>query len=113
MITKKMKDGLISKLLITKTGHRPTQFKKIIDTLSVLCVDENFQGLDEVLWTGIDPVESNSMLTYPDATWWSNAHHVEIQTVAPGATIDATTDIRMFVTIVVEQLYVFNTNLQK
>ena len=25
----KMKDGPISKLLITKTGHRPTQFKKI------------------------------------------------------------------------------------
>ena len=27
-----MKDGPIYKLLITKTGHRPAQFKKIIDT---------------------------------------------------------------------------------
>ena len=110
---RKMKDSRISKLLITKTGHRPTQFKKIIDTLSVLCVDENFQGLDEVLWTGIDPVESNSMLTYPDATWWSNAHHVEIQTVAPGATIDATTGVCPFICIVGEQTHVFDANLQK
>ena len=38
----KMKDGPISKLLITKIGHRPTQFKKIIDTLPVLCADNNF-----------------------------------------------------------------------
>ena len=45
----KMKNSPISKLLITKTGHRPTQFKKITDTLPVLCADKNFQGLDEVL----------------------------------------------------------------
>ena len=36
---KKIKDGLISKLLITNTGHRPTQYKKIVDTLPVLCAD--------------------------------------------------------------------------
>ena len=45
----KMKDGPISKLLITKTRHRPTQFKKITDTLPVLCADKNFQGLDKVI----------------------------------------------------------------
>jgi len=44
----KMKDGPISKLLITKIGHRSTQFKNIPDTLPVLCADKNFQGLDEV-----------------------------------------------------------------
>ena len=43
-----MKDGPISKLIITKTGSRPTQYKKIIDTLPVLCADKNYQGLDEV-----------------------------------------------------------------
>ena len=32
----KMKDGPISKLIITKTGHRLTQFKKIVDTLPIL-----------------------------------------------------------------------------
>ena len=32
----KMKDGPISKLLITETRHRPTQCKKIVDTLPVI-----------------------------------------------------------------------------
>ena len=44
----KINDGLISKLLITKTGHRPTQFKKITNILPILYTDKNFQGLDEV-----------------------------------------------------------------
>ena len=64
----KMKDSPISKLLITKTGHRPTQFKKIIDTLPVLCTDKNFQDLDEVLRTGIDLVKSNLIPTFSNAT---------------------------------------------
>ena len=38
----KMKDNSISKLLITKIGHRPTQYKKIVDTLPILCADKNF-----------------------------------------------------------------------
>ena len=62
-----MKDDLISKLLITKIGHRPTQFKKFTDTLPVLCADKNFQGLDEVVWTGRDLAETDSMSTYSDA----------------------------------------------
>ena len=45
----KMKDGPISKLTITKTGHRPTQFKKITDTLPVSCKDKNLHCLDEVI----------------------------------------------------------------
>ena len=38
----KIKDSPISKLLITKSGHRPTHFKKITDTLPVLYADKNF-----------------------------------------------------------------------
>ena len=38
----KMKDGPISKLTITETGHRPSQFKKISDALPVLYVDKKF-----------------------------------------------------------------------
>ena len=44
-----MKYGPISKLLIIKTGHTLTQYKKIIDTLPVLCTDKNFQSLNEVI----------------------------------------------------------------
>ena len=47
-IRREMKDGPIFKLSIIETGHRPTQFKKITESLPVLCVDKNFQGLDEV-----------------------------------------------------------------
>ena len=62
-----MKDGPISKLIITKIGHRPTQFKKISDALPVLCADKNYQGLDEVLCSGCDLVEIDFMPDYLDA----------------------------------------------
>ena len=62
---RKMKDGPISKLLITETRHRLTQFKKIIDTLPVLCADKNIRGLDEVFRTGINLVESNFIIQTP------------------------------------------------
>ena len=55
-----MKDSPITKLLITETGHSPTQYKKIVDTLPVLCADKNYQGIDDVIWTGNDLVETDS-----------------------------------------------------
>ena len=48
----KIKDCPISKLPITKIGHKPSQFKKISDNLPVLCKDKTFCGLNEVIWTG-------------------------------------------------------------
>ena len=64
-----MKDGPTSKLLITKTGHRPTQYRKITDTLPVLCADKNYQVIDDVIWNEIDWVKTYFMPTYLDATW--------------------------------------------
>ena len=78
-----MKDSLISKLTITETGHRPTQIKKITNALPVLFADKNFRGLNEVLWTGHNLVETDFMSTYPDATQWSITHHVQISTINP------------------------------
>ena len=72
----KMKDGPISKLTITKTGHRPSQFKKIRDNLPVFCTDKNYQGLNEVLRTRRGKVKDDFMLAYPDATRRSTTHHV-------------------------------------
>ena len=46
----KIKDNPISKLTITETGHRPSQFKKICDVLPVFCADKNYLGLDEVIF---------------------------------------------------------------
>ena len=56
-----MKDGPISELIITKTGHRSTQYKKIVDTLHVLCVDKNFWGLNDVIQTENSLVEADFM----------------------------------------------------
>ena len=78
-----MKDGPISKLTITETGHRPSQFKKISDACPVLYVDKNFQGLDEVLWTGCDIVETDFMPPYPSATQCSITHYVQVIIVHP------------------------------
>ena len=50
-----MIDGCISKLTITKLGHQTTQYKKIINTLSILCADKNFRCINDVLckWTDL------------------------------------------------------------
>lgn len=77
----KMKDSPISKLLITESGYRPTQFKKITDNLPVLCTDKKCWGLNEILWTGANLDEGDFMPPYPNANQWSTTHHVQISTV--------------------------------
>ena len=108
----KIKDRPLSKLVITKIGHQPTQYKKIVDTLSVLCADKNYWGIDDVIWTGNDLVEGDFMPTYSKANQWSSTHHVKISTVNL-ADPKAADDLHppTFETLV--QTYVFDANLQK
>ena len=107
-----MKDGPISKLTITETGHRPSQFKKISDALPVFCADKKYRGLNEVLCTGRDLVETDFMPAYPDANRWSTTHHVQITTVNPD--IEAQPDgSRPLHYRMLEQTIVTDTNLQK
>ena len=108
-----MKDGPIPKLTITETGHRPTQFKKITDALPVLWANTNFRGLDEVLWTGCDLVETDFMSIYPNAAQWSTFHHVEVTTVNPNNAADRVTGERPVRFQMMEQTHVFDANLQK
>ena len=111
----KMKDGPISELTITETGHRPSQFKKIYDALPVFCADKNYGGLDEVLRTGRDKVEDDFMQAYPNANLWSNTHQIQVTTVAAeAALIEGTTTGEHVTTYeLVEQTIVTNANLQK
>ena len=109
----KMKDGPISKLLITKTGHRPTQYKKILDTLPVLCADKNFRGLDEVIWTNTDLVETDFMPAYPDSDLWSITHDVQVSTVNATVVADPTTAVRPEIFVMMKKTHVFDANLQK
>ena len=106
-----MKDGPISKLTITKTGHRPSQFKKISDALPVLCADKNYQGLDEVLCIGHDPVKTDFMPDYPDANLWSTTHHVQVSIVDPDNDPDDVTGERPVCYQMIEQTQVTEANL--
>ena len=108
-----MKDGLISKLIITKTRHRRTQYKKIIDTLPVLCADKNYQGIDDVIWTGTNLVETDFMPFYSDADQWSVTYHVKIEIVNPNDQPDPNTSLRPRTVTMARQTHIFNTNLQK
>ena len=89
-----MKDGPISKLIITKTWHQSTQYKKIIDNLPVLWADKNYRGLNEVVLTGNNLVEADFLPIYLDDNQWSNTHHVEIETVDPNIVPDTVTGLR-------------------
>ena len=109
----KMKEGPISKLTITETGHRPTQLKKITDALPVLCADKNFRGLNEVLWTGRDlGVKTDFMPTYPNATQWSTTHHVQVSTVNP-FDVPAADGSRPVHFEIMEQTHIFDGSFQK
>ena len=112
LFERKMKDGPIFKLTITKTGHRPTQFKKITDTLPVLCADKNFQELNEVLWTEHDIVETDFMPPYPDATHWSTTHHMQVSTINL-LDVPLVDGSHLAHFLIMEQTHVFVTNLQK
>ena len=108
----KKKDNPISKLIITETGHRPTQYKKVIDTLTVLCVDKNYQGFDDFIWNGIHLVEAYFTLPYPDTDLWSTTHHVEIRTVNP-ANFAAVDGSRPSTIAMAQKSHFFDANLQK
>ena len=107
-----MKDGQIFRLIITKTGHRPTQYKKVDDTLPVLCADKNYQGTDDIIWTRNDLVEADFMSQYPDANQWSTTHHVQIG-IINSADPAATNGSRPPTFEILEQRHDFDANFQK
>ena len=95
----KMKDSPASKLTITETRHRPSQFKKIYNALPVFCADKNYGGLDEVLPTVRDKVKDDFMPAYPNANLWFNTHQIQVATIAAGAAlIESSTTGQRFTT---------------
>ena len=112
---RKIKDGLISKLTITETGHRPSQFKNLSDALPIFCADKNYGGLDEVLHTRRDNVENDFMPAYPNANLWSTTHHIQVATVNPTARLVEGTEVNEHPVgyQTVQQTIVTNANLQK
>ena len=78
-----MKDGPLSKLTITKGGHRATQYKKIIDALPVFCADKGYRFIGDVIRTNTELQEAVFLTTYPDPVLWSSTYHVQIDAVNP------------------------------
>ena len=62
-----MKDGYIYKMTITESGHQANQYKKIIDTLPVLCVDQYYRCIDDVLCNWIDLDKADFTPPYPNS----------------------------------------------
>ena len=108
-----MKDGYISKFIITKIGHQATQYKKIIDTLPVLCTDKNFRYIDDVVCTWTYLQEATSLPPYPDPARWSNTYSVEIKSAGLAVAPDANTGECPVIISLVQKTHVFDTNLQK
>ena len=44
-----MKDGCLSKLTITESSNRATQYKKIVDALLVYCADKGYGYVDNII----------------------------------------------------------------
>ena len=62
----KMKDGCLSKLTITKSGHQATQHKKVVDTLHVFCADKNYRYINNIICTNTKLQEVAFLYPYPD-----------------------------------------------
>ena len=71
---------------------------------------KNFQGIDEVLWTGRDLVETDFMPPYLDATQWSTTHYVQVSIAKP-ADPEAADGLRPANFEMMEQTHVFDANL--
>ena len=63
----KMKDGLLFKRTITEGGQRPTQYKKIIDALPVICTEKGYRFIDNLICMNAKLLETTIIQTYPDA----------------------------------------------
>ena len=86
-----MKDGPLSKLIITKGGQQATRYTKVIDTLPVFYAGKGYKFINDVIRTNTELVQTTSLPTYPNATLWSNTYHVQVETINPAAIPDPQT----------------------
>ena len=107
-----MKDGCIPKMTITETGHRATQYKKIIDTLLVLCADKNYRYIDDALCTWINLDKADFAPSYPNPAQCSNTHDVEIKTVHQLAAPIIGTDERPVIIVVEQRTHVLTQSFR-
>ena len=106
-----MKDGCISKMVITETGHQAPQYKKIIDTIPVLYKGKNYKYIDNILCTWTNQDKADFTPPYLNLDQWSNTCNIKNKTVDQLAR--QLGNEKSLVIIVIEQrTHVFDANLQ-
>ena len=83
-----MEDDCLSKLLITKSGHRATQYKNILDALSSFYNDKNYKYIDDIISTNTELTEAYFLPAYPVRIQQSSAHYMSLRSVDPIVGID-------------------------
>ena len=106
-----MKDGCISKLKITESGHQGTKYKQIIDTLPAY-YGQIYRCIDDVLCNGTNLVKADSTPPYQDSDLWSNTYNIEITTVNKLAVPLANSKLLPIIKLE-KKTHVFKANLQK
>ena len=103
---------MFSKLTITESSNRATQYKKIVDALPVYFADKGYQYVNNIICKNTKLLGAGFEELYPDSDLWSTKFHIEIDTVDPHSAVG----INGFGTTIketVEKTCVFNTNFQK
>ena len=92
-----MKESCLSKLTITESSNRATQYKKIVDALPIYCA--------ELLKADFEPL-------YLDPDLLSTMFHIKIDTVDPNSAV-GTNGSCTPIKETVEKTRVFNKSIQK
>ena len=82
-----MKEGCLSKLTITESTHQAIQYNKVIDALSVFCIDKVYQLLNNIICTNTELIKAAFLPPYLNSTRWSNTYHVQINTINPNVVV--------------------------
>ena len=113
LFEEKMKDGYLSKLTITKSGHRATQFKKIIGALPIFCADKNYRYIDDIICTNTKLTKANFVPSYLVITQWLSMYHVNLGSVNPIVGLNIPSGARPTCTEMIEKSPIFYPNFQE
>ena len=61
-----MKDGCLSKFIITDGSSRATQHKKMVDALPVFCADKGYWFVDDIICKDTELTYADFQETYQD-----------------------------------------------
>ena len=110
---RKLKNGCLSKLTITKSGYQATQLKKIINALPGFCKDKNYKYSGYIISTNTELKKAHFLPVYSVRTERSPTHHVNLGSIEPTIGLDVPFIVSPTCTKMVEKSSIFNPNLVK